>query len=149
MQQNPRPEHPILICSDDDQVLTSLSITLHSAGLTNLVVFQQTHLMREMLETGSFSLVLLDFTLPCPAGLGILEQAESVSLRPPFIIMTVTKRPRGCSCPAAGWVMACLPKPVDRETLLAAVHKGISRPGGAFDMNGRAEARKEEETYGR
>ncbi len=149
MQQNPRPEHPILICSDDDQVLTSLSITLHSAGLTNLVVFQQTHLMREMLETGSFSLVLLDFTLPCPAGLGILKQAESVCPRPPFIIMTVTKRPRGCSCPAAGWVMACLPKPVDRETLLAAVYKGISRPGGAFDMNGRAEARKEEETHGR
>ena len=137
------PGNPILICADDDQTLISLRITLHSAGLTNLSLCGDTRGVWKLLESRSFSLVLLDLTLPCPAGREVLQQAASVSDKPPLVIMTGSTRGR-CLCPAAGWALGCLPKPVDRETLLGTVQYALRCPVGAHVTIPRAQARQEE-----
>jgi len=135
--------NPILICADDDQALISLRITLHSAGLTNLSLCGDPRGVRKLLESRSFSLVLLDLALPCHAGQEVLQQAASASDKPPLVIMTGST-PGRCLCPFAGWAFGCLPKPVDRETLLGTIQNALRCPVGAHVIIPRAQTRQEE-----
>jgi DNA-binding NtrC family response regulator len=137
------PERPILIIDEDSHGLTALKATLCSAGLTNVVGSTSQYALTDLLKSSVYSLVVIDISVPCPAGLGAIDRAASLEAKPPLLIITASRR-EGCPCFLGDWRFDCLMKPVDRETLLRAIHSAVERPVGAARNHGLRAARRKD-----
>ena len=124
------PQYPILIVDDEENALTSMSITLRSAGYNNLRVCAESRNVPGMMARENFSLVILDLNMPHVSGHDIIRQTAVSENRPPIIIATASSQIGDYAQGTAGGVIDYLVKPVDRERLLAVVQKALARPSG-------------------
>jgi signal transduction histidine kinase len=125
------PQCPILIVDDEENALTSMSITLRSAGFNSLRTCAESRNVVAMLAREKFSLVILDLNMPHVTGHDIIRQSAGFENRPPLIVVTASSQIRDYAEGTAGGVIDYLVKPIDRDRLLAVVQKALAGPRGS------------------
>ena len=123
------PVYPILLVDDEPEALTSMSITLRSAGFNNLRTCRDSREVEALLCAETFSLMLLDLNMPYLSGHQIIRQAAALKNSPPIIVVTASSQVKDYAQGAAAGIVDYLVKPVDRDRLIVAVRKALSRPG--------------------
>ncbi len=125
------PQQPLLIVDDEENALTSMSITLRSAGYSNLRTCAESRNVPAMLAREKFSLVILDLNMPHVTGHDIIRQSVPLLNRPRMIVVTASSQIRDYAEGTAGGVVDYLVKPIDRERLIAVVRKALASPSGS------------------
>ena len=62
------PTHPVLLVDDEAQFLSSVSLSLSSEGINNVVQCQDSREVMAMLSKQEFSVVMLDMRMPHLSG---------------------------------------------------------------------------------
>jgi len=146
------PDYPILLVDDEPAALTSMSITLRSAGLNNLVARADSREALAQLRTEKFSLVLVDLNMPHVSGHQLIHEAASLQEPPPVVVVTASSSVADFARGAASGMVDYLVKPVNRDDLIGAVRQALSHPAGQkrefardYLMSGRISAGAETE----
>jgi len=124
----PHPHYPLLIVDDEENALTSMSITLRSAGFDNLRLCAESRNVIAMLARERFSLVILDLNMPHVTGHDIIRRTACFENRPPLIVVTASSQIRDYAEGTAGGVIDYLVKPIDRDRLIGVVQKALVGP---------------------
>ncbi len=117
----------VLICEDDPDIASILVELLQRASL-NAVVVNTAHAARDALATDHFDVALVDLNLPDADGLELIAsmRGNPGGQQLPVIVMTARLQAgqRGLlhSLQLADW----LPKPIDPQRLMNAIHLAIS-----------------------
>jgi signal transduction histidine kinase len=125
------PQYPILIVDDEEHALTSMSITLRSAGFDNLRSCAESRNVVGMLAREKFSLLILDLNMPHVTGHDIIRQTACFEGRPPLIVVTASSQIRDYAEGTAAGVVDYLVNPIDRDRLIAVVQKALAGPRGS------------------
>lgn len=88
MPQSAYPSDPILLVDDETSWLLMASMFLRSAGLTNVATCNDSREVLERVRKQSFSLVLLDLTMPGMPGEMLLESLSREFPGLPVIVVT-------------------------------------------------------------
>jgi len=123
------PVYPILLVDDESQTLTAMRIALLSAGFNNLRTCSDSREVDALLSAETFSLMLLDLNMPYVSGHQIIHRAAALKNSPPIIVVTASSQVKDYAQGAAAGIVDYLVKPVDRDRLIGAVRKALSRPG--------------------
>ena len=114
----------ILIVDDDESILNLLELLVRTAGFKVLPTMTGEQAIAKLSEKPDA--ILLDLMMPGCGGLGVLEHLKGAAGPiPPVIVITAFEH-RHPSVSAAimdANVVQCLSKPVDRDTLLGAIHR--------------------------
>jgi DNA-binding NtrC family response regulator len=121
-----KPHWPVLVVDDEENQLIAIDITLRSAGYNNLRTCSDSRKVMSMLRDERFGLVILDLHMPHVTGLDIITQSAALENRPPIVVVTGSPLIRDFADRAAGGVTDYLAKPVEREQLLAVVHRVLA-----------------------
>ena len=84
------PIFPVLIVDDEENILKSLSDTLKSSGINNLVTCTESRHVMEMLSKQEIEVVLLDLAMPHLPGRELLSSIREEYPELPVIIITGT-----------------------------------------------------------
>ncbi len=82
------PSLPVLLVDDEYAWLNTFSLTLHAAGINNVETCNDSRKVLGLLETQSFSVLVLDVTMPHIAGNELLPQVVQDFPEIPVIIIT-------------------------------------------------------------
>ena len=129
------PADPILLIDDDPQALSSLVITLRSAGFDHLVLCSGDHDVQAAMAGAPYALVIVDLNSPLAGANGILTMVSRLESTP-LLVMAGTAWSRACRESAERDGIDCLMKPVDRERLLAAVRRALGHGRPAVGSRG-------------
>jgi signal transduction histidine kinase/CheY-like chemotaxis protein len=126
-----RPRDPILVVDDEDLALQAIRGTLESEGYDNLVLCSDSRKARGLLQTESFSLVLLDLSMPYVSGKEIIRAAaEARYSSPPIVVIAGSRSLDDYADGVAGGIADYLVKPVERKVLVDTVRRVLARPAG-------------------
>ncbi|MCZ6676310.1 MAG: sigma-54 dependent transcriptional regulator [Candidatus Poribacteria bacterium] len=119
------PALPVLLVDDEEEFLLSVSYTLDSDGIDNVVQCQHSHEVMNMLFKQDFSVVVLDMLMPHLSGWDLLPMivADFPSL-PVLIITAVDEVQTAVDCMREG-TFDYLVKPVSQSRLVATVRRAI------------------------
>lgn len=82
------PSLPVLLVDDENAWLNAFSLTLHVAGINNVETCPDSRKVLDLLKTQSFSVLVLDLTMPHIAGDELLPQVVLDFPEVPVIIIT-------------------------------------------------------------
>ena len=82
------PNQPILIVDDEKEFLFSAELILKSEGITNVVTCSDSRKVKDLLNEGSYSLLLFDMLMPHITGFELLEYVNEHHPIIPVIILT-------------------------------------------------------------
>jgi DNA-binding NtrC family response regulator len=83
------PEFPVLLVDDEAEWLENFSFTLeYQAGITNVVTCQNSCEVMELLKKRTFSLIILDMTMPPPTGEQLLPLISQDYPDVPVVILS-------------------------------------------------------------
>ena len=123
-----KPRAPILLIDDEEQALTSYALNLRFSGLTNTELCSDSRKAPDLLASRSYSLVILDLSMPHLGGEELLGRMRHMGLAVPTIVITGQNDVEtAVRCLRAG-SHDYLVKPVDRAKLLAAVAQALEGP---------------------
>ncbi len=86
--RNLYPLLPVLLVDDEDIWLNSFGLTLHSAGITNVITCNDSRKVMEILREQEVSVVVLDLTMPHLSGDELLAKVVNDHPDIPVIIIT-------------------------------------------------------------
>lgn len=122
MAPNPYPFHPVLLVDDEIDILESYRMSLRMNRINNLVLCEDSRQVESLLEKQTFSLVVLDLSMPHVPGMTILEMLQQRFPDTPVIIVTgVNDVSTAVECMKKG-ALDFLLKPVEENKLIAAIH---------------------------
>jgi DNA-binding NtrC family response regulator len=125
MAKTPSIELSVLLVDDEPPLLRSVSLTLRSAGIEQVVTLADSRQVMALLAEQEPRVIVLDLVMPYLSGQALLEQITTDYPDIPVIIMTaVDDLHTAVSCMKAG-AFDYLVKPVDRDRLLAAVPRAL------------------------
>lgn len=85
----PNPTVPILLVDDEAQWLESFSFTLeYHAGINNVMCCQQSDQVLNLLQQQTFSLIILDMTMPPPTGEELLPEITQNYPEIPVVVLS-------------------------------------------------------------
>jgi FixJ family two-component response regulator len=127
----------IHVVDDDDAFRIAVLRLLTTAGFN----------ARGYASTGEFLLhppcgpgcVILDIRLPGPSGIALQEAMRDLSIDLPVIFLTAYGDVRSSVRAMKAGAVDFLEKPVDRETLLAAITRALARDLNERDVRGRSQ----------
>jgi len=114
----------IAIVDDDQSVLVALRRLIMAAGY-EVETFPSGPAFLESAENHEPDCVVLDFHMPKMGGLEVQSLLKSAHAGIPVVFLTGRDTPEARSCALGGGASAYLCKPVDQETLLAAINGAI------------------------
>jgi CheY-like chemotaxis protein/anti-sigma regulatory factor (Ser/Thr protein kinase) len=117
----------ILIVDDDQGTRHLIRATLSRGGYQTAMAKDGAHAL-SMLRTKRFDLLLLDVWMPRMTGLDLLERLQQRKSRPRIVIMTSDDAPETLLKAVRRQAFTYLPKPVEPQVLLEAVHDALTGP---------------------
>jgi len=114
----------IAIVDDDQSVLAALRRLILAAGY-EVEIFPSGSAFLESAENHEPDCVVLDVHMPRMGGLEVQSLLKSAHAGIPVVFLTGRDTPEARSCALSGGASAYLCKPVDQETLLAAINGAI------------------------
>ncbi len=120
------PPLPVLLVDDEEQFLLSMSVTLAAEGINHIVECQDSREVMGRLAQQSFSVVLLDMSMPHVSGRDLLPLIVRDYPDVPVIIVTaVNEVETAVECMKSG-AFDYLVKPVDEVRLLPCIRRAIN-----------------------
>ncbi len=122
------PSNPpkIAIVDDDQSVLVALRRLIAAAGY-EVETFPSGPAFLESAENHEPDCVVLDLHMPKMGGLEVQSLLKSGHAGIPVVFLTGQDSPEARSCALTGGASAYLCKPVDQETLLAAIDVAVGQ----------------------
>jgi len=120
----PRNTPKIAIVDDDQSVLAALRRLIVAAGY-EVETFPSGSAFLESAGNHEPDCVVLDVHMPRMGGLEVQSLLKSAHAGIPVVFLTGRDTPEARSCALSGGASAYLCKPVDQETLLAAINGAI------------------------
>lgn len=115
----------VAIVDDEADVLYTYSIILKSAGIKDIVIVQDPRELPIILKERSFSVILLDLTMPHISGIELLKFIVTEYPEIPVIVITAIKEiDTAIECIKIG-AFDYLVKPVEKNKLITSIHKAI------------------------
>jgi len=125
MSPNNYPASPVLVVDDEEGIILAFSLTLRSAGITNLITCQDGRRVPEILTEVEPSVILLDLILPYVRGEDLLVETKTEYPQIPVIIVTGNNElDHAVQCMKSG-AFDYLVKPVERSRLISSVNRAI------------------------
>ncbi|WP_028576538.1 sigma-54-dependent transcriptional regulator [Desulfomicrobium escambiense] len=119
------PAHPVLLVDDEEEILTSLRITLALAGITNTILCPDGSAALDMARGQEIEAALLDVLMPGRKGDEILEGLLNVQPDLPVIMVTgVDDVDLAVSCMRKG-AYDYIRKPADPERIVSALTRAF------------------------
>ncbi len=125
MQQN----GGILIVDDESSSLTACSLTLRAGGLDPVSTCQDPLAALNLLRAKTFSLLLLDLSMPGMSGEEVLAHVREEKPELPVIIMTAFNDAETAMRCIRGGAYDYLTKPLDKDRLLTTVRRALGARG--------------------
>lgn len=120
------PTLPVLLVDDEPQFLASVSLSLNSEGINNVVQCQDSRAAIAMLSEQEYSIVVLDMRMPHLSGRELLPMiVRDFPDLPTIIITAVNEAETAVECMKQG-AFDYLVKPVDRARLVTTVRRAIA-----------------------
>lgn len=120
-----RPENPILLVDDEEQILFSVDAALRMAGMSRTMKCSDSRKVESLLRENTFSAVLLDLSMPHVSGREILAHVTDNYPQLPVIIVTAANELENVAeCLDMG-AYDYLVKPVDKNRLLTSVRRAL------------------------
>lgn len=124
--RNEFPSRPVFIIDDEEQFLYSISLSLRSNGISNVMTCMTGMKAKEYISTMSFSVIVLDVNLPDIHGPQLLDEIMALCPETPVVMVTaVDKAEIAVDCMKKG-AMDYLVKPFDNDKMLAILRNAIS-----------------------
>jgi DNA-binding NtrC family response regulator len=119
------PERPILIVDDEQAVIASLSATLKSNGLNNVIGCGDSREVLGLVRSKEFELILLDLGMPHISGERLLAELHDCFPHIPVIVVTGTNEVKAAvECMKAG-ASDYMVKAVEESRLVSGVRRAI------------------------
>lgn len=119
------PGFSILLVDDDHNVCKSIQLTLKTAGISNVLIYNDSAGVLSSLKSQNAGLVLLDLMMPDKTGHDLLNDITREAPDVPVIIITgVNDLDMAVGCMKKG-AFDYLVKPLERERLIAAVQRAV------------------------
>lgn len=119
------PKHSLLIVDDDAAFLDGARRALLAHGIGNVTPLQDSSLVLQLLGSGSYTAVLLDWVMPGPSGADLLPEIVRQYPHIPVIIMTgVSDLENVVSCIKQG-AYDYITKPLDTSRLVSIVQNAV------------------------
>lgn len=117
------PDHPILIVDDEQTALKSFEIMLHTVGINNVLLCQDSRKAMNILEDNPISLILLDLIMPHMSGIQLLSRIKEKFPHIPAIVITAKQDlETAVECMRLG-AYDYVTKPVEQERLINNIRK--------------------------
>ncbi len=124
--RNKFPSRPVCIIDDEEQFLYSISLSLRSNGITNVVTCMNGVKAREYISSMAFSVIVLDVNLPDIHGPRLLEEIMETCPETPVVMVTaVDKAEIAVDCMKKG-AIDYLVKPFENDKMLTVLRNAIS-----------------------
>ncbi|MGH6636128.1 MAG: sigma-54-dependent transcriptional regulator [Gammaproteobacteria bacterium] len=121
----PVSDLPVLLVDDESQLLHSVSITLRSSGIANVVTLEDSRAVLPLLAEQDVGVLVLDLTMPYISGSTLLAQVASDYPDIPVIVMTATNDlDTAVQCMRSGAV-DYLVKPVEQNRLTSSIKRAM------------------------
>jgi DNA-binding NtrC family response regulator len=115
------PSLPVLLIDDEEEALNSYRILLHSGGINNVTLCQDSREVLPMLAKNKFETILLDLRMPHISGEDLLSKISTGFPEIPVIIITgVDDTETVVRCMKMG-AFDFIVKPLDRNRMIASV----------------------------
>jgi DNA-binding NtrC family response regulator len=119
------PKHPILIVDDELEALDGAQLMLESEGIENVRLLNDPRAVEQMVRDESFSVMLLDLTMPHISGYELLESVSNDYPELPVIILTgANELDTAVKCMRLG-AFDYMVKPVEPERFASGVRRAI------------------------
>jgi FixJ family two-component response regulator len=116
----------VAILDDDQSVRTALGRLLNASDMNAEAFATGVELFSSFAKKGKPDCLVLDLQMPGMNGLDVLNYLREMDLRVPTVIITAHDEPGACeACIRAGAALH-LRKPLDANTLLAAIQKAVA-----------------------
>lgn len=123
----PRPR--VAVVDDEESVRRALQRLLHASDLDADIFASAADFLAALPLSQPPDCLVLDLHMPGTSGLDLQQRLASAGYRLPIVIITGHDEPAmQARCLRAG-ASACLEKPLEVGTLLAAIRAAIGRPG--------------------
>ncbi len=126
MDDTLKPQHPIMIVDDEEQILVAIDTALRMASINNTIMCQDSRKVMNLLSRHHVEIVLLDLTMPHIDGEELLGMINSEFPEIPVIVVTgavdVETAVRCMKSGAFDYVV----KPLEEGQLLTAVSRGTA-----------------------
>jgi FixJ family two-component response regulator len=123
--QGSKTERTVFIVDDDESVRKGLCRLLRAAGYKAEVFASATDYLERGLSQ-HHDVLILDVRMPGFGGLELRRRMISQGIHKPVIFMTAYDDPRACQEGIALGAVAFLRKPIEEQSLLAAIRAGIA-----------------------
>jgi DNA-binding NtrC family response regulator len=125
MSARRNPENPILLIDDEQAVIDSLSLTLRSSGIDNIVACTDSRQAMGILRGGEIELVLLDLAMPYLSGEELLAAVHEEMPHVPVIVITGSNEVSAAvECMKTG-AFDYMVKAVEESRLVSGVRRAI------------------------
>lgn len=125
MQQVLFPDSPVMIIDDEDHVLKSLSSTLRSYGINNIVAVNDSRDAMHRLDQSEAEVILLDLTMPYLSGDELLGRIRDSHPQIPVIVVTgMNDLSKAVECMRAG-AFDYMVKAVEESRLISGVKRAV------------------------
>jgi len=116
----------VAILDDDQSVRTALGRLLNASDMEAEAFARGVELFSSFARKGKPDCLVLDLQMPGMNGLDVLNYLREMDLRVPTVVITAHDEPGACeACLKAGAALH-LRKPLDANTLLAAIEKAVA-----------------------
>ncbi len=125
MQQVLFPDSPVMIIDDEDHVLKSLSSTLRSYGINNIVAVNDSRDAMHRLDQSEVEVILLDLTMPYLSGDELLGHIQDSHPQIPVIVVTgMNDLSKAVECMRSG-AFDYMVKAVEESRLISGVKRAV------------------------
>ncbi len=125
MEQNKYPALPVLLVDDEEQFLLSVSVTLYSSGINNIIECNDSSKVMELLSNQKVEAILLDISMPKVSGTELLAKINQEYPEIPAVMVTaISEIETAVECMKSG-AFDYLLKPVDDNRLVTSVKRAI------------------------
>lgn len=125
MQQVLFPDSPVMIIDDEGHVLKSLSSTLRSYGINNIVAVDDSREVMDRLDQTEVEVILLDLTMPYLSGDELLGRIRDSHPQIPVIVVTgMNDLSKAVQCMRAG-AFDYMVKAVEESRLISGVKRAV------------------------
>ena len=133
--QSIQPPPPIVYVVDDEAAMVRALLRLLTAEGFFALGFTSAHAFREAYQAGRDGCVILDYSMPGLSGLSLQDDLARSGVLIPLIFLSGHADVPICARAMKAGAVDFLTKPVDREILVEAIGRALSRAAAEREMN--------------
>jgi DNA-binding NtrC family response regulator len=120
-----KPDAPIMMVDDEEEVLRAQTFTLNSVGFDNIITVTDSHLVFDILREKEVELILLDLMMPALSGEEVLTKVKQDYPHIPVIVITAKNAvDTAVNCMKSG-ALDYMVKPVEKNRLISGIQNAV------------------------